>query len=133
MRKRNHYPKHVFSLVLLIPRIMNPPTNQPPTTYPATHQPPTQRLTESIIIFERFGNRSIFILQNTARKTYTYTSVYYPKGILVSIITYGGVNYIYFFWFSNSNALLLPRYFKVTFFPWIFFQFIAWVLYSFMR
>ena len=65
----------------------DPPTNRPPTTYPPTHRLPTQRLTESIIIFERLDTRNIFILQNTstAEKTYNYTSVYYPKRLLVSI------------------------------------------------
>ena len=37
----------------------------PPTTFPPIHRPPTQRLTESLIIFERLHNRNILILQNT--------------------------------------------------------------------
>ena len=59
----------------------------PPTTFPLTHRPSNQRLAESLIIFERLDNRNIFTLQNrnTAEKTYNSTSVYYPKGLLVSI------------------------------------------------
>ena len=34
--RRNHYPKHVFSWVLLNPRTTDPPANQPPVL---THQP----------------------------------------------------------------------------------------------
>ena len=77
MHRQNHYPKHVFSWVLLNPRTSDPPTNPPPI----------QRLTESIIIFGRLDNRNTLILQNTnaAVKTYNYTSVYYPKSFLVSI------------------------------------------------
>ena len=95
MHKRDRYPKHVFSWVLLNPRTTDLPTNRPLPTYPPTHQPPTQQLAESIIIFERFDNRNVFILQNTAGKTYKYTLVHYPKNLLVSKNTYGGVNYIY--------------------------------------
>ena len=60
---------------------------RPLTTFTPTHGPPTQRLTESLIISERLGNTNIFILQNTrtAGKTYNYTSVYYPKRLLVSM------------------------------------------------
>ena len=54
---------------------------------PLTHRPPTQRLAESFIIFERHANRNMFILQNanTSGKTYNYTSVYFPKILLVSV------------------------------------------------
>ena len=60
-------------------------------------RPITHRLTDApttdptncwtLIIFERHDNRNIFILQNTntARKTYNYTSVYYPEIPLASI------------------------------------------------
>ena len=87
MHRRNHHSKYVFSWVSLNPRTTDPPTNRPPTTYPATHRLPTQWLTESIIIFGRLDNRNTFILQNTSTsgKTYNYTSVYYPKSLLVSI------------------------------------------------
>ena len=87
LHRQNHHSKHVFSWVSLNPQTTDPPTNRPPTTYPATHRLPTQWLTESIIIFGRLDNRNIFILQNTSTtgKTYNYTSVYYPKSLLVSI------------------------------------------------
>ena len=65
---------------------MDLPTNRPPTTYQPTHRPPTQRLAESIIIFERLDNRKTFILQNTSTAGKTYcTSVYYLTNLLVSI------------------------------------------------
>ena len=90
MQRRNHCPIHVFSWILLQPRFTDPPTNSPPTTYPPTQRLPTQRHTELIIIFRRFDNSNIFILQNTrtAGKTYfgkNFTSVYYPRSVLVSI------------------------------------------------
>ena len=85
--RRNHYPKHVFSWILLNPRTTDLSANRPPTTYPPTHRLPTQRLTELILIFGRLDNRNIFVLQitSTAGKTFNYTSVYYPKSLLVSI------------------------------------------------
>ena len=51
------------------------------------HGPPTQQLAESIIILERLDNRNLFILQNisTAGKTFNYTSVHYPKSLLIFI------------------------------------------------
>ena len=105
-------------------RKVNPPTIRPSTTYPPTHQLPTQRLAESIIVFERLDNRNIFILQNTntARKAYNYTSVNYPKRLLVSIKQIWRSQLYLFFWFLNFSALLLPRYFKVTFCAWFFFS-----------
>ena len=40
-----------------------------------------------LIMLERLDNRNMFVLQNTstAGKTYSYTSVYYPKSVLISI------------------------------------------------
>ena len=156
---KSHYPKHVnlwtillidckfifllkkikskkFFFLGLIKPITNSPANRQPTTYPQTHRPPIQWLAESTITFERPYNRNIFILQNTntAAKTDNYTSAYYPKSLLVSIKYIRRSQLYLFFWFLNFNALLLPRYFKVTFFVWNFFlQFIVWVWYSFMR
>ena len=80
-------PQTCFYLVF-IKSMDNRPKNQPTTaTYLPTHRPLTQGLAESIIILERLDNRNVFILQNTstAGKTYNYTSVYYPKSLLVSI------------------------------------------------
>ena len=125
-------PNMFFPWVLLYPRTTNLPTNQPPTTYPPTHRLPTQRIAESVIIFERLDNRNIFILQNTkiTEKTFNYTSVYYPKNILVSIKIHGGVNYIYFCSFKTLMHYSSPDSFISQQF---FFQFIVWVLYTFMR
>ena len=102
-----------FPWVLLYPRTSNLPTNQPPTTYPPTHRLPTQRIAESVIIFERLDNRNIFILQNTkiTEKTFNYTSVYYPKNILVSIKIHRGVNYIYFCSFKTLMHYSSPDIF----------------------
>ena len=124
MHRRNHYPKHVFSLGFTLSRTTNLPTNQPPTTYPPTHRLPTQRIAESVIIFERLDNRNIFILQNTkiTEKTFNYTSVYYPKNILVSIKIHGGVNYIYFCSFKTLMHYFSPDIFISQHF---FFQFIV--------
>ena len=87
MHRRNYYPKHVSSWVILNPQTTVPSTNRPPTTYPPIHRPLTQRLAKSIIIPERCDNRNRLLLQNTstAGKTYNFTSIYYPKSFLVSI------------------------------------------------
>ena len=38
VHRRNHYPKHVFSWVLLNPWTTSRPTNREPTTYPPTYR-----------------------------------------------------------------------------------------------
>ena len=118
MHRQNHYSRYIFSWVLLNPRTTDPSTNRPQATYPPTHRP-----AESITISERLGNRNIFILQNTntAGKTYNYTSVYYPISLLVSIKHIRRYQLYLFFQFLNFKPLLLPRYFKVTFYAWNFF------------
>ena len=80
-------PNMFFFWVLLYPRTTDPLTNRPPTTYPPIYRQLTQRLAEYIIILERLSIRELFILQNISKagKTYNYTSVYYPKSLLVSI------------------------------------------------
>ena len=77
----------------------------PPTTFPPIHRPRTQRLTESLIIFERLQNRNIFILQNTntAGRAYNYTSAYYPKRLLVSI---KHIRRSLLYLFSSSKTLM---------------------------
>ena len=62
VRRRNHYSKQIFSWVLLNPRTTDPPINRRTTTYP-----PTQRLAESIIIFERLGNRDMLFCRTQAQ------------------------------------------------------------------
>ena len=48
------------SIFIYVGRVLlNPTTTDPPTTYPPTHRP-----NESIIIFKRLENRTIFISQN---------------------------------------------------------------------
>ena len=37
---------------------------RPLSTFPPTHRPPTQRLTESLIIFERLDNRNIYFAEH---------------------------------------------------------------------
>ena len=53
-------------------------------------------------------------------------SVYYPKSLLVSIKHVRRSQLYLFVWFLNFNTLFLPRYFKVTFYAWLFFFFISW-------
>ena len=110
MHRRNHHTKHVFSWVSLNPRTTHLPTNRPPTTFPAIHRLPTQWLTESTIIFRRLSNRNIFMLQNTstAGKIYNYTSVYYPKSLLVSIKHMQRRQLYLFFYFLNFNLYSSP-------------------------
>ena len=57
-QRRNNYPKYFFYWILLSPGTNDPPTNRPPTTYAPIHWPPSQRLAESIIIFERLDNKT---------------------------------------------------------------------------
>ena len=81
MHMRNHYPKHIF-FQGFIKSTDHQPTNQLTTDY-FPNDSPTPRLVESLTIFERLGNRNMFILQNTniVEKKYNYTSVYYPKSL----------------------------------------------------
>ena len=124
MHRRNHYPKLVFTWVLLNTRTTDPPTNRPTTTYPTTHQLPTQRLTESIIIFARVGNRNRFILENTstAGKTYNYTSVYYPKRLLVSVKHIRKIQLFLFSKFLNFNLYSTSDISKLLFTHGFFFS-----------
>ena len=95
---------------------------RPATTFPPTHRPPTQRLTESLIIFEILDNRNIFILQNTdkAGRTYkNYTSVYYPKHLMVSI---NHIRRSQLYVFSNFKCFTLPQIFKSSFLRMNFFS-----------
>ena len=74
MHRRNYYPKHIFSWVLLKPRTTDSPNNQPPTTYPPTSDPTTA---ESKIIFERLDN-----------KTYSFCRIQTPLGKRIAILRY---------------------------------------------
>ena len=88
---------------------------RPPTTYSPTTD---QRLAESLIMFGRHGNRNIFIFQNTnaAGKTYNYTLVYYPKGLLVSIKHIRMSQLYLFFSFKTSFSSFKSSFLRMDFF-----------------
>ena len=123
LQRRNHYSEYAFSWASLNSQTTNPPTNRPLTTYPPTSRLPTQRPTESIIIFGRLVNRKTLILQNTSTtgKTYSYTPAYYSKHLLVSI-NYIRRSQLYLVFYLLNFFFFLPRYFKITFYAWIFFS-----------
>ena len=134
MQKRNHYPKHVFSWVLLPPTHRQttdgPPTHRPTDHQPLTHRPtdpPTERFAESIIIFERLDNRNIFILKNTSTsgKIYNYASVYYTESLLVYMRHIRGSNFFFlvfslFFSSPDISKLLLTLSLSFTVMTWSF-------------
>ena len=109
----------MFFRSLLSPRATDPSNNQPPTN---KHQPKDLR---NCWKFKILDSRNIFILHNTAGKTYYYNLVSYPKNLLVCMNLIRRSQLYLFLWFLNFNTLLLRRYFKVTFFSWILLQFIV--------
>ena len=115
-------PQTCFSWFLLSPRTSTLLINQSPATYapthrPLTYRPLTQRLAESINMFEWPENKKNNHLAE--HRTHNYTLIFYPKSTLVSIKHIPRSQLYLFFQFLSFNALLLPRYFKVAVYSWV--------------